>query len=1533
MPCDKCGKQNCNGKCGTSPSVLQINNNNCTLFHRVDVPAAMGDEKVNPPKTGAYRNVLLYYEASGNSYLYSSDGIPTKLTGVVNDYEVLLNKPWINGVELIGHKTLEDLGITGAISGAVAAEKAAREAADTALSNRITANTNAITAETTARQNADTALSNRIATNTNNIATNTANIATNTSNIAANTTAIANEVTARKNADTSLSNRISSNSAAITGETIARQNADTALGNRIDGVYSNISAEATARENADDALSNRIDAVAATASTAVQPDDINRTVMTDISVDSSSSSTQVKLKESKVNLKTGATSSQTTTLPVASSTTAGVMNAATYDAVSSNTSNINAILGGAVAINGLPASPSQSALTSAWQAETGLSTLINRASIYDVTNSKVWTYYTNDTTWYATTSASTITVNTFTNTSEGVIKGSTADGQVFAENDGTGSVNGWDALSSDVANATSKLANIQDGAEVNVQANWNETSTSSDAFIKNKPTIGDATLTIQKNGTNVQTFTANSTSNKTANITVPTKTSELTNDSGFIEDDTHAVCDEGSDIYLEGTTVEPLEFHNVGGDATQETLSGKNLMPMATYDADAGRSSSFRTNMPTGTYTVSFTLDSFALGTNTSSAISMQMFYEDETSKDNTILALDSSTTTGRKSFTFTTTKNVVTTSQHSCNIRIALTQYENGARAKLSDIMIESGSSMTDYEPYCGGVPMPNPQFPSDVKTVSGLQTVKITGKNLWGIESEFDRSQSAVDFKTMPDGSIYMNGTATGTAFSMSSTDALNNGTWVYLTAGTYTLSVEPALKSGVSAYLFNTDNIQIGSTLDWNHSSRNYTIEQDTKVFVRLRVSSGTTNEETYKFMLVKGSTAEPFEPYQSQSQEINLGKNLIKTDSLSTRVSGGLTTTWADNVGDTTGTATGTSVLITDSITTGVYLPIGTYTFSVQTAATQNMSMNLYNADTSAWVTVGTIPAGSLKYTFTTTFKATGWRIGYAGLTANTSYTLKCDRPMLEAGSQASSYSPYKTPLELAKIGTYQDYIYKSGNKWYKHSEIGKVVLDGSEANWAGDASYGGYFRAHLSFADIAPIANSGDFVALSDYFHVDTGVLWSGTIQEGMFCQFRDTTDVYFAPPLSVQTKQNWLDWLASHNTTVYYALNTPTDTEITDAELIGQLNALWEADGYDGATSITVIPGETQAAILSVCQYPSHLPVATKYKIGAVVVGHGLDIEPDGRLDVVPATENAIGGIKVGENLSITEDGVLSADAQHIDVDSALSTTSENPVQNKVVTAAINSKQDTLSTAQINATNSGITSAKVSTYDGYAAAIASKADASSLAPVATSGSYNDLTNKPTIPAAQVNSDWNANSGVARILNKPTLATVATSGSYNDLSNKPAIPTVNNATLTIQKNGTTVKTFTANASSNVTANITVPTKTSELTNNSGFITGYTETDPVFSASPAATITTQDIDSWTAKSNFSGSYNDLTDKPTIPTVNNATLTIQKNGTNVQTFTANSSTNKTANLEIPVITLTNIDPGEGGSLAANNFIGVYI
>lgn len=146
-----------------------------------------------------------------------------------------------------------------------------------------------------------------------------------------------------------------------------------------------------------------------------------------------------------------------------------------------------------------------------------------------------------------------------------------------------------------------------------------------------------------------------------------------------------------------------------------------------------------------------------------------------------------------------------------------------------------------------------------------------------------------------------------------------------------------------------------------------------------------------------------------------------------------------------------------------------------------------------------------------------------------------------------------------------------------------------------------------------------------------------------------------------------------------------------------------------------------------------------------------------------------------------------------------------------------------------------------------------------------------------------------------------------------------------IPTVNNATLTIQKNGTTVNSFTANASSNVTANITVPTATSDLTNDSGFITdagvtsfngstgAVTYTAPVTSVNGSTGAVTVSVP--TATSDLTNDSGFITSAD-LPTIGNATLTIQKNGTNVQTFTANATSNKTANITVPTATsdLTN-------------------
>lgn len=64
-----------------------------------------------------------------------------------------------------------------------------------------------------------------------------------------------------------------------------------------------------------------------------------------------------------------------------------------------------------------------------------------------------------------------------------------------------------------------------------------------------------------------------------------------------------------------------------------------------------------------------------------------------------------------------------------------------------------------------------------------------------------------------------------------------------------------------------------------------------------------------------------------------------------------------------------------------------------------------------------------------------------------------------------------------------------------------------------------------------------------------------------------------------------------------------------------------------------------------------------------------------------------------------------------------------------------------------------------------------------KANKAELATVATSGSYNDLSDKPTLSDVAISGSYND------LLNIPTFATVATSGNYNDLSHKPNLANV------------------------------------------------------------------------------------------------------------------------------------------------------
>jgi hypothetical protein len=232
-------------------------------------------------------------------------------------------------------------------------------------------------------------------------------------------------------------------------------------------------------------------------------------------------------------------------------------------------------------------------------------------------------------------------------------------------------------------------------------------------------------------------------------------------------------------------------------------------------------------------------------------------------------------------------------------------------------------------------------------------------------------------------------------------------------------------------------------------------------------------------------------------------------------------------------------------------------------------------------------------------------------------------------------------------------------------------------------------------------------------------------------------------------------------------------------------------------------------------------------------------------------------------------------------------------------------------------------------------------------------------------------AAAMGDDANFASSMTNALslkaNASSLASVATSGSYNDLSNKPSIPTVNNGTITFRTYGhnSNANAFTVNQSHNETITLPqirytdlsgqpfIPTHTSHITNNSGYITGGTE------AATASTVVQRDsggdihcrllrpnyqnqsnisgaiafrvntssdnylrfcsdpaaVRGWlgAGTSSFNGDYNSLSNRPFIPTHtshitnNSGYLTSHQslgNYNNTSLYTFDSSGNFTAN-----------------------------
>ena len=143
------------------------------------------------------------------------------------------------------------------------------------------------------------------------------------------------------------------------------------------------------------------------------------------------------------------------------------------------------------------------------------------------------------------------------------------------------------------------------------------------------------------------------------------------------------------------------------------------------------------------------------------------------------------------------------------------------------------------------------------------------------------------------------------------------------------------------------------------------------------------------------------------------------------------------------------------------------------------------------------------------------------------------------------------------------------------------------------------------------------------------------------------------------------------------------------------------------------------------------------------------------------------------------------------------------------------------------------------------------------------------------------------------------------------------------PAVNNGKLTIQKNGTNVTTFTANQSSNATANITVPTTVAELSDASSYVTQNNLATQLANKQNVLTA---------------GDHINITDS-TIKAVDYIhsddpvpSSQVTQSVTNDMIATGTITADKFATGEVLKLTLSTSDIGEGSPLASNTLYGVY-
>lgn len=436
-----------------------------------------------------------------------------------------------------------------------------------------------------------------------------------------------------------------------------------------------------------------------------------------------------------------------------------------------------------------------------------------------------------------------------------------------------------------------------------------------------------------------------------------------------------------------------------------------------------------------------------------------------------------------------------------------------------------------------------PTPDSPVPVITTTGENVVKVCRKNIFD-PSDYD--------------SLTANGDGT---YKTNKYYTVSNVVKLQLLPSTsYTLSVRQNGELNGTGFSCEYN----GTWLNTQSGSRTFTTDATGKYTLKLGSSSyPAVGNYNFVFQLELGSTATTYEPYQAQEYEVNLGKNLVNVENSNEITYAGYNNfTLSDGAITTTGnTLTGFKVKVS---------PNTQYTaqvYTTGTTGTKALRLREYSAEPTDWTTnfiqqtAESTTFGATTSKTITTSATTKWLLisVYADASG-----IVFSKIQLELGSTATTYAPYFTPIELCKIGTYQDYIYKSGDDWYIHKEVGKVVLDGTET-W--NTSGNQYYTSVLQSV-VAPTPNTSTLLGYSQYFQI-------------VGYNHQSATNLAFHPNKNLQmintnyaTKDDWTTWLSSNPTTVYYALATATDTQITNSALISQLNAILSAYLYQGVNNI-----------------------------------------------------------------------------------------------------------------------------------------------------------------------------------------------------------------------------------------------------------------------------------------------------------------------------------------------------------------------